>query len=62
MFTYSGFIHYVYMYNVNLYSHHVQYSDKTALHFAAEGGHTEVVKYLLENTTAEVNAKDRVSF
>ena len=61
MFTCSGFVHYVYMYNVNLYFHHVQ-DGKTALHFAAEGGHTEVVKYLLENTTAEVNAKDRVSF
>ena len=24
------------MYNVNLYSHHVQYGDKTALHFAAK--------------------------
>ena len=43
------------------YSHHVQYG-KTALHHAAEGGHTGVVKYLLENTTAEVNTKDRVSF
>jgi len=61
VFTYSGFVHYVYMYNVNLYSHHVQ-DDKTALHYAAEGGHTGVVKYLLENTTAEVNAKSRVSF
>ena len=49
------------MYNVNLYSHHVQ-DDETALHYAAEGGHTGIVKYLLENTTAEVNAKDRVSF
>ena len=49
------------MCNVNFYSHHVQ-DDKTALHFAAGGGHTGVVKYLLENTTAEVNAQDRVSF
>ena len=48
------------MYNVNLYSHHVQ-ADRTALHRAAEGGHTEVVKYLLENTTAQVNAEDDVS-
>ena len=48
------------MYNVNFYSHHVQV-DKTALHRAAECGHTGVVKYLLENTTAEVNAKDDVS-
>ena len=56
MFTYSGFVHFVYMYNVNFYSHHVQ-DGKTALHFAAECGHTEVVKYLLENTTVQVNAK-----
>ena len=48
------------MYNVNLYSHHVQYGQ-TALHFAAERGHTEVVKYLLENTTVQVNTKDKVS-
>ena len=60
MFICSGFVHYVYMYNVNFYSHHVQ-GDRTALHHAAEHGHTELVKYLLENTTAQVNAKDRVS-
>ena len=48
------------MYNVNFYSHHVQ-DDETALHFAAAYGQTEVVKYLVENTTAEVNAKNRVS-
>ena len=48
------------MYNVNFYSHHVQ-AARTALHRAAEGGHTEVVKYLLENTTAQVNTKDYVS-
>ena len=60
MFACSGFVHFVYMYNVNFYSHHVQYG-KTALHRAAERGHTEVVKYLLENTTAQVNAKDYVS-
>ena len=48
------------MYNVNLYSHHVQ-RGWTPLHLAAVRGHTEVVKYLLENTTAQVNAKDRVS-
>ena len=60
MFTCSGFVHYVYMYNVNLYSHHVQ-GDKTALHYAAEYGRTEVVKYLVENTTARVNARDTVS-
>ena len=45
---------------MNFYSHHVQV-DKTALHHAAEGGHNVVVKYLLENTTAQVNAKDDVS-
>ena len=48
------------MYNVNFYFHHVQ-DSKTALHRAVERGHTEVVKYLLENTTAQVNAKDKVS-
>ena len=48
------------MYNVNLYSHHVQ-DGKTALHRAIEHGRTEVVKYLLENATAQVNAKDNVS-
>ena len=47
-------------YNVNFYSHHVQ-NDRTALHDAAADGHTEVVKYLLVNTTAQVIAKDRVS-
>ena len=60
MFTCSGFVHYVYMYNVNFYSHHAQ-DGSTALHYAVRGGHTEVVKYLLENTTAQVNAKDDVS-
>ena len=48
------------MYNVNFYSHHVQF-DESPLHRAAKGGHTEVVKYFLENTTAQVNAKDNVS-
>ena len=48
------------MYNVNFYSHHVQ-DGETALHRAAASGHTDVVKYLLENTTAQVNAKDGVS-
>ena len=48
------------MYNVNFYSLHVQFG-KTALHHAAESGHTKVVKYLYEETTAQVNAKDRVS-
>ena len=58
--TYSGFVHFIYMYNVNFYSHHVQYG-KTALHCASEHGRTEVIKCLLENTTAQVNAKDNVS-
>ena len=51
---------FVYLYNVNFYSHHVQ-RGWTPLHLAAVRGHTEVVKYLLENTTAQVNVKDRVS-
>ena len=50
----------VHVYNVNCYSHHVQF-DKTPLHYAAGSGHTEVVKYLLENPKAQVNAKDDVS-
>ena len=48
------------MYNVNLYSHHVQ-DDKTVLHRAAKDGRTKLVKYLVENTSAQVNAKDYVS-
>ena len=48
------------MYNVNFYSHHVQY-NATPLHRAAVSGNTEVVKYLLENTTTQVDAKNRVS-
>ena len=60
MFTCLGFVHYVYMYNVCFYTHHVQF-DKTPLHYAAASGHTEVVKCLVENTTAQVNAKDGVS-
>ena len=41
--------------------HHVQ-NGVTPLHHAAESGCTEVMKYLLENTTAQVNAKDEVSY
>ena len=48
------------MCNMNFYFHHVQ-DDKSALHCAAEAGQTKIVKYLIENTTAQVNAKDRVS-
>ena len=59
-YTFVAYMLCVYMYNVNFYSHHAQ-DGKTALHYAAEGGHTEVVKYLLENTTAQVNAKNDVS-
>ena len=58
--VHAEFVHYVYMYNMCFYSHHVQF-DKTPLHYAAGCGHTEVVKCLVENTTAQVNAKDRVS-
>ena len=31
---------------------------ETALHFAADGGHKEVVQLILEDERAEVNAKD----
>ena len=47
------------MYN-SFYFHHVQ-DDWTPLHYAAVSGQTEVVQYLLENTRAQVNAKDGVS-
>ena len=60
MYLHVQDLYYVYMYNVNFYSHHVQ-DVETALHCAAASGHTDVVKYLLENTTVQVNAKDDVS-
>ena len=59
-FTYSRFVHYVYMYKVNFYPHHVQY-DRTALHYAAINSQMKVVKYLLDDTGAKLNAKDCVS-
>ena len=33
-------------------------SDATALHLAAQGGHLDVVKYLLSRDTVDVNARD----
>ena len=60
MFTCSGFVHYVFVYNVNFYSHYVQ-DDNISLLRAAEHFHTEVVKYLHEYATAQVTGEDRVS-
>ena len=34
----------------------------TALMVAAQCGHTAIVQYLVEETTAQVNATDNVSF
>ena len=50
----------VYMFRICTLCLHVQ-TDQIALHRAAERGHTKVVKYLLENTAAQVTAKDDVS-
>ena len=38
-----------------IHSSHVQYGD-TTLMWAASGGHTAIVQYLVERTTAQVNA------
>ena len=43
-----------------LFSSHVQ-NEWTALMRAACGGHTAIVQYLVEETTAQVNATDSVS-
>ena len=46
---------------VLIHSSHVQ-RGWTALKRAAIGGHTAIVQYLIEETTAQVNATDQVSF
>ena len=43
-----------------IHSSHVQ-SESTALMKAATYGHTAIVQYLVERTTAQVNATDNVS-
>ena len=45
---------------VLIHSSHVQ-DGWTALIMAAVGGHTAIVQYLVERTTAQVNATDKVS-
>ena len=45
---------------VLIHSSHVQLGE-TALMRAAECGHTAIVKYLVEETTAQVNATSDVS-
>ena len=45
---------------VLIHSSHVQYGW-TALMLAAVSGHTAIVQYLVEETTAQVNATDNVS-
>ena len=45
---------------VLIHSSHVQ-GGSTALMLAASGGHTAIVQYLVERTTAQVNATDNVS-
>ena len=45
---------------VLIHSSHVQ-EGYTALMLAALNGHTAIVQYLVERTTAQVNATDNVS-
>ena len=45
---------------VLIHSSHVQYG-RTALVLAAGHGHTAIVQYLVEETTAQVNATNNVS-
>ena len=45
---------------VLIHSSHVQ-DGRTALMWAARCGHTAIVQYLVERTTAQVNATDSVS-
>ena len=45
---------------VLIHSSHVQ-NGYTALMEAASSGHTAIVQYLVERTTAQVNATDNVS-
>ena len=42
------------------HSPHVQFGE-TALNAAAKNGHTDTVKYLLENTSVQVDVTDYVS-
>ena len=46
---------------VLIHSSHVQVGQHTALMRAAGNGHTAIVQYLVEETTAQVNATDNVS-
>ena len=46
---------------VLIHSSHVQ-NGRTALMRAASWGHTAIVQYLVEETTAQVNVTDQVSF
>ena len=43
-----------------IHSSHMQ-GGWTALMWAANGGHTDIVQYLIERTTAQVNATNNVS-
>ena len=45
---------------VLIHSSHVQ-NGHTALMYAARRGHTAIVQYLVERTTAQVNATNNVS-
>ena len=46
---------------VLIHSSHVQ-NERTALMRAAGCGYTAIVQYLVEETTAQVNATDNVSY
>ena len=43
---------------VLIHSSHVQFRQQTALMIAAANGNTAIVQYLVEETTAQVNATD----
>ena len=53
MFKLTGII-------ILIHSSHVQYGD-TALMMAAMRGYTAIVQYLVERTTARVNATNKVN-